>query len=124
MDKELIKTQQQLTSVLDSLIEQMNLLRNVFLKNEAPIVDPGDGPFVQDKKQTFVFEPPAQAALDNVTISNNEVVKTNIRLIDSIDHLASVMRHPTTTQPTETRTLDRPEGLIDNSPFRGILAEQ
>jgi TP901 family phage tail tape measure protein len=101
MDKELIKTQQQLTSVLDSLIEEMNLLRNVFLRNEAPIVDPGDGPFVEDKKQTFVFEPPAQAALDNVTISNNEVVKTNIRLIDSIDHLASVMGRPT-PQPTPT----------------------
>jgi hypothetical protein len=124
MDKELIATQQQLTSVLDSLIEQMNLLRNVFLRNEAPIVGPGDGPFVEDKKQTFVFEPPAQAALDNVTISNNKLVETNTKLIDSLNKLAFVMGHPTTTQPTETRTLVRPEGLIDNSPFRGILAEQ
>ena len=121
MDKELIATQQQLTSVLDSLIEEMNLLRNVFLRNEAPIVEPGnlDGP-----SQRFVFEPPAQQALDNVTISNNEVVKTNIRLIDSIDHLASVMGHPT-PQPTPTtgggggggNVIER----VDSTPTRGII---
>jgi hypothetical protein len=120
MDKELIATQQQLTSVLDSLIEEMNLLRNVFLRNEAPIVEPGnlDGP-----SQRFVFEPPAQQALDNVTISNNEVVKTNIRLIDSIDHLASVMGHPT-PQPTPTtggggggNVTER----VDSTPTRGII---
>jgi TP901 family phage tail tape measure protein len=100
MDKELIATQQQLTSVLDSLIEEMNLLRNVFLRNEAPVVDEES---MRDPagRRRFAFEPPAQEALDNVTISNNEVVKTNIKLIDSIDRLASVMGRPT-PQPTPT----------------------
>jgi TP901 family phage tail tape measure protein len=120
MDKELIATQQQLTSVLDSLIEKMDLLRNVFLRNEEPVVEAEnlDGP-----SERFIFEPPAQEALDNVTISNNEVVKTNIRLIDSIDHLASVMGHPT-PQPTPTtggggggNVTER----VDSTPTRGIL---
>jgi hypothetical protein len=118
MDKELIATQQQLTGVLDSLIEEMNLLRNVFLRNEAPIVEPGnlDGP-----SQRFVFEPPAQEALDNVTISNNKLVEINKTLVDSLDHLAFVMGHPTTTLTPQTQTIERPDGMVmDLTPTRGM----
>jgi hypothetical protein len=94
MDRELIATQQQLTAVLNTLIVEMNTLRNAFLRIEEgspPTITPttttttttgGSGATGAIANQ-IGFDDITRESIDKVTISNNKLHDKNITLVDS-----------------------------------------
>lgn len=95
LEMELIKVQKELTGVLDTLIGTMDGLRNVITQNTDAIQPDVIIP-------EFKFDPGATQTMDNLTFSNNELLRVQNKLVKATIDLAKAMGHVEDEPPSTT----------------------